>query len=82
MASFEVLHTQNHGLDSYPSEEFSFLPEVASASIPNGDISHHTNDNFDLTNMQSALGASMPSTAEVHTQLLEIIEENKSLKGD
>lgn len=82
MASFEVLHTQNHSSpNSFPSGEYSFLPEVASTSIPNGDISHHVNGNFDLANMQSALATTVPdSTVEIHSQLLKVIEENNSLK--
>lgn len=83
MASFEVLHTQNHSSGSFPSADFTFLPEVVTGPIPNGDINHHINENFDLANMQSALATAMPDpTVEDHAQLLQLREENNSLKGN
>ncbi|KFM82522.1 Optineurin, partial [Stegodyphus mimosarum] len=69
MTSFEVLPNQNGLSESFDSAEFSFIP----ASNPE--------ENFDLTNMQSALTSSTADlSVEIQARLVELLEENAALK--
>ncbi|XP_035228851.1 uncharacterized protein LOC118200964 [Stegodyphus dumicola] len=69
MTSFEVLPNQNGLSESFDSAEFSFIP----ASNPE--------ENFDLTNMHSAMTSSTADlSVEIQARLVELLEENAALK--